>query len=35
VAWTGDGVTLDIGLGPVSATAERNEDIRFKVTTPT
>jgi len=29
VAWTGDGATLDIGLGPVSAAAERNEDIIY------
>ena len=29
VAWAGDGATLDIGLGPVSAAAERNEDIIY------
>jgi pyruvate/2-oxoacid:ferredoxin oxidoreductase beta subunit len=29
VAWTGDGATLDIGLGAVSAAAERNEDIIY------
>lgn len=29
VAWAGDGATLDIGLGAVSAAAERNEDIIY------
>jgi len=29
VAWAGDGATLDIGLGPLSAAAERNEDIIY------
>lgn len=29
VSWAGDGATLDIGLGPVSAAAERNEDIIY------
>ncbi len=29
VAWAGDGATLDIGLGSVSAAAERNEDIIY------
>lgn len=29
VAWAGDGATFDIGLGAVSAAAERNEDIIY------
>jgi len=29
VPWTGDGATFDIGLGLVSAAAERNEDILY------
>jgi pyruvate/2-oxoacid:ferredoxin oxidoreductase beta subunit len=29
VAWTGDGATLDIGFGAVSAVAERNEDFIY------
>lgn len=29
VAWSGDGATFDIGLGTVSAAAERNEDIIY------
>lgn len=29
VAWTGDGATFDIGLGALSAAAERNENILY------
>lgn len=29
VAWAGDGATFDIGLGAVSAAAQRNEDILY------
>lgn len=29
VAWAGDGATFDIGLGGLSAAAERNEDILY------
>jgi pyruvate/2-oxoacid:ferredoxin oxidoreductase beta subunit len=29
LAWAGDGATFDIGMGPLSAVAERNENILY------